>query len=94
LSTRRFNCSLITLQPSQPLPGILQLTYRLISALPEGEEFFVMLDGFGCITLLFVDLAKVVGGFRINVAAKGSASRNRSNFSIMISSHIQISRFD
>lgn len=36
-------------QPSQPLPGILHLSYLWISVLPEGEEFLVVLDGFCCV---------------------------------------------
>jgi hypothetical protein len=39
----------ITLQSSQPLPHILHLSYPRVSILPQVEEFFVMLDGFGVI---------------------------------------------
>jgi len=41
----------------QPLPCILYLSDPRISVLPEVEEFFVVLDGFGCVALLFVDFA-------------------------------------
>jgi hypothetical protein len=37
---------LIILQPSQPLPGIFNLSYPRVSVLPEVEEFFVVFDGF------------------------------------------------
>jgi len=36
---------LLTLQSSQPLPGVLHLSYTRISVLPKGEEFLIMLDG-------------------------------------------------
>jgi len=39
-------CSM-ALQPSHPIPGILQFSNPWISVLPEGEGFLVVLDGFG-----------------------------------------------
>jgi hypothetical protein len=36
----------IALKPSQPLPGIFNLSYPRVSVLPEGEEFLVVLYGF------------------------------------------------
>ena len=47
----------ITLQPSQPLLSVLNLSYPWVSVLPEGEEFLVMVYGFGCVALLFVSLS-------------------------------------
>jgi len=35
------------LQRGQPLPGILDLRQARVSVFPEGEEFLVMLYGFG-----------------------------------------------
>ena len=32
----------------------------MISVLPEGEEFLVVLDGFGSATLLFVGIARIL----------------------------------
>ncbi len=59
--------SLLPLQPSQPLPGILNLSNTRVSVFPEVEKFLVMLYGFpfpslffhSCliITLLFLILA-------------------------------------
>ncbi|MFB0564713.1 MAG: hypothetical protein ACETWK_03445 [Candidatus Aminicenantaceae bacterium] len=39
----------MTLQPSQPLPGILYLCNTRISVFPEGEELLAVLDGFAFI---------------------------------------------
>ncbi|NIO47821.1 MAG: hypothetical protein GTN73_00050 [Candidatus Aminicenantes bacterium] len=36
----------LTLQPSQPLPGILYLSNTRVSVFPEVEEFLVMLYGY------------------------------------------------
>jgi hypothetical protein len=43
---------LLTFQPSQPLPSILNLSYARVSILPQVEEFLVMLDGFGLLDYL------------------------------------------
>ena len=56
------------LQPSQPPPGILYLRKTWVSVLPQVKEFFVIPYGFGCIALLFMDFAKHVEGFGIDVA--------------------------
>ncbi len=37
----------LSLQPHQPLPRIFHLSYPRVSCLSVGEEFLVMLDGFG-----------------------------------------------
>jgi len=47
---------LLTLQPSQPPPRIIHLSNTRVGVLPEVEEFLVVLYGFGCVALLFLDL--------------------------------------
>jgi len=46
LSERVFRKNLMTLQPSQPLSGIFNLSYTRLSVFPEGEEFLIRLYGF------------------------------------------------
>ncbi|NIM58384.1 MAG: hypothetical protein GTO16_05490 [Candidatus Aminicenantes bacterium] len=43
IELRNKTSGLLTLQPSQPLLRILNLSYSRISVFPEGEEFLVML---------------------------------------------------
>ena len=50
-------------QPRQPLPRILHLSNTRVRILPEVEESLVVLDGFGCVALLFVDLSAHINGF-------------------------------
>jgi hypothetical protein len=54
LSERVFRKNLMTLQPSQPLSGILSFRNTRISVLPDGEEFLVMLYGFSLPVILEV----------------------------------------
>ena len=37
----------MVLQPSQPRLGIFYLSHPRVSVLPEGEEFLLMVNGFG-----------------------------------------------
>ncbi len=46
----------ITLQPSQPLPGIFNLSYPWVSVFPEGKELLIMLYGFTFVVLLHSSL--------------------------------------
>jgi len=46
----------LTLQPSQPFPGILNLMDTRISIFPELEEFSIMLYGFG-FPIILVDFS-------------------------------------
>jgi hypothetical protein len=48
----RSNRSSRCLESNQPLSCILHLSYPWVSVLPEGEEFLVMLYGFGCVSIL------------------------------------------
>ena len=48
------------LQPSQPLPCILFLREAWVSVFPEGEEFFVMLDGFAFPAFFFIQFCQSV----------------------------------
>ena len=42
-SVKLNGCVLLTLQPSQPLPGILYLSNTRVGVLPEVEEFLFLL---------------------------------------------------
>jgi hypothetical protein len=54
-----FSSSLLpAFQPSQSLSCIINLNHTRISVFPEVEQFLVVLYGFSCVALLFVDLAK------------------------------------
>jgi hypothetical protein len=46
-------CTLVSLQPSQPLPRILNLNKTRVSVFPDVEEFLVMLYGLLIIPTLF-----------------------------------------
>ena len=59
---------LLFFQPRQPLPRIVNFGEAGIGVFPKGEESFVKLDGFGCVALLFMDLAQHVEGFGVDVA--------------------------
>ncbi len=46
-SLRLFECLLFTFQPSHPLPRIRHFGEAGVGVLLEGEEFFMMVYGFG-----------------------------------------------
>jgi hypothetical protein len=54
-------------EPSQPFLGIFQFRNPWVGVLPEVEEFLIVLNSLGPVTLLFRNLAEYVKGPGVDV---------------------------
>ena len=77
---------------SQPLPRFINLSYPLVHILPEGGEFLVKLDGFGCVVLLFVYLTEHEEGFGVYIFIIGAKVLRRSWYNTLQMAEVAISK--